>query len=136
MPDTESLPEVFWSVARRLRRSAAETLAPWDITPSQFRAMNALHHHGNLRPGALAEHLRIAARSATEVVDALEQRGLVTRSPDPTDRRATLVRLTSDGEQIAATVRAARAAEAEAFFAGLREHDRDELLRILRTLQG
>ena len=47
-----------------------------------------------MRPSALAEHLHIAARSATEVVDALEARGLVAREPDPDDRRATLVRPT------------------------------------------
>ena len=50
-----------------------------------------------MRPGALAEHLRIAPRSATEVVDDLQERGLVERAPDPADRRATLVRLTEAG---------------------------------------
>jgi hypothetical protein len=35
-----------------------------------------------------AHHLHIAARPATEVVDALESRGLVRRLPDPVDRRA------------------------------------------------
>ena len=37
-----------------------------------------------MRPSVLAERLRIAPRSATEVVDALEARGLVERGPDPT----------------------------------------------------
>ena len=42
-----------------------------------------------MRPSALADALRIAPRSATEVADALEERGWVRREPDPTDRRAT-----------------------------------------------
>jgi DNA-binding MarR family transcriptional regulator len=42
-----------------------------------------------MRLSELSEHLHIAPRSATEVVDALESRGLVRRRPDPDDRRAT-----------------------------------------------
>lgn len=134
--DEETLGEAFWGVARRLRRSNVEALAPWDITPSQFRAVTSLRHHGELRPGTLAEHLRIAPRSATEVVDGLEERGLVERAPDPGDRRATLVRLTAAGEELAAAVATARATEAESFFGALPARDRAELLRILRALRS
>ena len=130
----DGLAEAFWWVARRLRRSNAATLAPWDVTPSQFRALGSLRRHGEMRPGALAEHLRIAARSATEVVDALETRGFVERAPDPGDRRATLVRLTDAGSATVAAVHAARAVEAESFFGALSAQDQTELRRILGEL--
>ena len=132
----ESLAEAFRGVARQLRHQTQHTLAPWDVTPSQARALGVLTRHGSMRLGALSEHLRIAPRSATEVVDALEEAGLVERRPDPCDRRAILVALTSHGEEVAAKIRAARAAEAEGFFAGLDEADRTCLARILRTLQN
>ena len=61
----ESLAEAFWSVARQLREVSKEALAPWDITPSQLRALRVLRRHGQLRLSELSEHLRIAARSAT-----------------------------------------------------------------------
>ncbi|MET8348455.1 MULTISPECIES: MarR family winged helix-turn-helix transcriptional regulator [unclassified Micromonospora] len=134
--DDESLAETFWAVAGRLRRQARESLAPWDVTPSQSRALGVLARHGELRPGAIAEHLRIAPRSATEVIDDLQTRGLVERRPDPADRRATLVALTGEGNRVSAAIRAARRAEADRFFGHLDDADRDQLARILRTLLG
>jgi DNA-binding MarR family transcriptional regulator len=129
-----SVSDLFWAVARRLRHTSRETLAPWDVTPSQLRALGTLMRHGAVRPGALAKHLGIAPRSATEVVDALEQRGLVRRETDPDDRRATLVVVTDAGRELAAAVRKARAAETDRAFAGLPDADRAELERLLRRL--
>ncbi len=132
----EGLSEAFWAVARELRHRSREALAPWDITPSQSRAVGVLLRHEPMRLRDLAEHLRIAARSATEVVDDLEARGLVERRPDPHDRRATLARLTAPGRDLAAAIRGARATESESFFAGLSATDRADLARILRSLRG
>jgi DNA-binding MarR family transcriptional regulator len=133
-PDGESLTELFWAVARRLRHRTRETLAPWNVSPSQSRALGVLQRHGALRPGALAEQLRIAARSATELVDDLQERGLVERRPDPADRRATLVALTDAGTSAAEAIGSARREEGERFFRSLSPADRADLARILREL--
>jgi DNA-binding MarR family transcriptional regulator len=132
----ESLAEAFWAVARMLRGRNSEALAPWDVTPSQFRAVATLARHGRMRLSTLAEHLRIAPRSATEVVDDLQERGLAERAPDPGDRRATLVALTAKGVALAREVQATRLARSEDLFAGLDERDRADLGRILRTLRS
>jgi DNA-binding MarR family transcriptional regulator len=129
-----SASDLFWAVARRLRHASRETLAPWDVTPSQLRALGTMMRHGSMRPGGLAQHLGIAPRSATEVVDALQERGLVRRETDPDDRRATLVVVTDAGRELAAAVRKARAAESDRAFAGLPDADRAELERLLRQL--
>jgi DNA-binding MarR family transcriptional regulator len=135
-PEEVTLAEVFWSVARRLRHQSRRTVSPFGVTPGQARALGELARHGDLRPGTLSERLRITPRSGTEVVDDLEERGLVRRSPDPGDRRATLVALTPEGSRVAAELRAAQRAEAEAFFGALSPTDRDALRRILTTLRG
>jgi DNA-binding MarR family transcriptional regulator len=132
--EEESLSELFWLVARRMRRLGKDSGEAWEITPGQFRALGVLMRHGSMRLSALSEYLRIAPRSTTEVVDGLEDRGLVTREPDPTDRRATLVTLSAQGEQIGAKLREARQAEAERFFGSLSADDRAHLTRILRSL--
>jgi DNA-binding MarR family transcriptional regulator len=132
----ETLPEAFWTVARRLRETSREILAPWDITPSHLRALRALGHHGALHMSALSDRLRIAPRSVTEVVDALEDRGLVARRPDPADRRATLVELTKHGDEVLGAIRAARGLEAERAFDQLSAADREHLARILRQLRS
>ncbi len=50
----------------------------------------------------LSQVLRCTPRNVTDLVDALEAAGLVARGPHPTDRRATLVSLTDQGEAAAA----------------------------------
>lgn len=132
--DAETLADAFWGVARLLRGRNKETLAPWALTPSQFRAGGVLARHRELRLSALAEHLRIAPRSATEVVDDLEARGIAERHPDPADRRATLVSLTDKGMDLFREIRAARHAQSADLFAVLDERDRAELGRILATV--
>jgi DNA-binding MarR family transcriptional regulator len=130
----ESLSETFWSVARALRHQSKLTLTPWDITPSQGRALAVLARHGAIRLSDLAEHLRITPRSATEVVDDLQDRHLAERQADPHDRRATLVALTDAGTATAAAIRTARRAETDRVFGSLNDHDRAALARILRKL--
>ncbi len=135
-PSTEeSLADAFWSVARQLRETSQDTLAPWDITPAQYRALRVLRRHGEMRLSALSDRLHIAARSTTEVIDALEARDLVGRQPDPQDRRATLVDLTEHGTSVLDAIRAARGTESERAFDRLTPADRADLARILRQLR-
>ncbi|WP_433795461.1 MarR family winged helix-turn-helix transcriptional regulator [Actinoplanes sp. CA-252034] len=133
--EEENLLETFWAVTRRLRVQVRVALEPWHVSPSQSRALGVLSRHGEMRLSALADHLHIAPRSATEVVDDLEKRGLAVRKPDPSDRRATLVTLTDQGVTTMQAINEARAAEGERLFAGLDPADRADLTRILRQLR-
>ena len=132
----ESLADAFWAVARQLRETSQETLAPWDITPAHLRALRVLSRHGALRLSRLSDQLRIAPRSATEVADALESRGLIERQPDPGDRRATLVELTAHGRSVLDAIRAARGSEADRLFGQLSSADQADLARILGQLRN
>ena len=93
---TGELGELLMRVARAQRRRWREALAPWDLSPHQARALRVISEHDGVRLSDLAEALHIAPRSATEVADGLQQRGLVERTPDPGDRRAVLLRLTAN----------------------------------------
>src|SRR5688500_10354637 len=75
--DGDYLADLFWGVARQLRHGAKDTSEHWNVTPGQARALAVLTRHGLIRLSVLSEHLRIAPRSTTEVVDALEEAGLV-----------------------------------------------------------
>lgn len=151
--DAPDLGELFHAAFRGLRRTWAEQLAPWELTPHQWRAlMTLMRRHpdmpagvvasggagcaaGDVRLKDLAERLRIAPRSATEVVDQLEAKGLVRRDPDPTDRRATLIVATPAGRELFAGIQAERHDKSMEYFARLNEADRGELARILGQLR-
>lgn len=128
------LGELVMEVSRGLRRRFAAILEPWGITPHEARALRVVGHHEPTRLGVVAQHLRIAPRSVTDVADALEARGLVAREPDPSDRRATRVALTPEGRRILDELDAARRADSEDYFAVLSDRDRRALARILDRL--
>jgi DNA-binding MarR family transcriptional regulator len=131
----DAMTEAFWAVARQLRERSQETLAPWDITAAHLRALRALRRHGTMRLSELSDHLHIAPRSTTEVVDALEARDLVRRRADPGDRRATLVEVTERGTDVLAAIRDTRGTEAVRVFGRLSPSDRAELARLLALLR-
>jgi DNA-binding MarR family transcriptional regulator len=132
--DSATLSELLLHAARAQRRRWRELLEPWDLTPSQARALRVLEDGDGTRISDLAEALRIAPRSATEVADGLEARGLVERAADPADRRAVRLRTTPAGRAIRDEVAVARAADARAFFGRLATEDRTALARLLREL--
>ncbi len=133
-PPEPPLGELVMQVARGLRRRFAATLEPWGVTPHESRALRVIGEHGPTRLGVVAQHLRIAPRSVTDVVDSLETRGFVAREPDPGDRRATRVALTVQGREVLDELDSARRADHESYFADLSERDRAALTRILRRL--
>ncbi|MBY3553855.1 MarR family transcriptional regulator [Modestobacter lapidis] len=121
-------------VARTQRRRWREALAPWDLSPHQARALRVVCAGDGVRLSDLAEALRIAPRSATEVADGLQERGLVERAADPADRRAVVLRPTEAGRRIQRELADARTADSTELFDRLAPADRAELERILRLL--
>jgi DNA-binding MarR family transcriptional regulator len=125
------------ALARRVRRSYAEALAQWHVTPSQSRALRVLaSSREGMRPSVLAEELRIAPRSATEVADALVERGWVERAPDPTDRRATILTLTAAGFSLVARIDEVRREASERVLDVLPAAQRRTLHEILTVVVG
>jgi DNA-binding MarR family transcriptional regulator len=131
---TGELGELLMRVARSQRHRWRESLAPWDLSPHQARALRVVCERDGVRLSDLAGSLRIAPRSATEVADGLQARGLVERTPDPRDRRAVVLRPTAEGRRVRAEVGRARAAVDEALLARLSGDDRATLTRLLTAL--
>ena len=132
--DAGALSDLLMRAARTQRRRWRDVLAPWDLSPSQARALRVVCEQRDTRVSDLADALRIAPRSATEVADGLQQRGLVERTPDPRDRRAVLLRPTADGRRVRAEVDAARTDDSRELFGRLSVDDRAALARILGAL--
>lgn len=135
--DEPALDELLMRAARALRhrwKADLDADPALGLSPHESRALRVVGHHQPTRLGVVAEHLRIAARSATDVVDRLQERGLVERSPDPSDRRAMTVSLTRDGARVLALVDAARKDGAADFFGALSPAERHTLAALLRAL--
>lgn len=84
-------------------------LRPFDVTFARYEVLMLLHlsRRGSLPMRTIGSRLQVHQTSVTNAVDRLEEAGLVRRVPHPTDRRTTLVELTSDGTQLAERATAA-----------------------------
>lgn len=130
--DSPTIADSFMAVARRIRHTHMNALEPFGLNPSQSRALHVLASEGQpMRLRALADRLRIVARSATDIVDSLEAAALVIREPDPQDRRAVLVSLTDSGRTQLDAIDSARRAVATELFDTLDAEEREQLARIL-----
>lgn len=83
------------SVMRLARRLRSER-AGHDLTLTQMAALATLDRHGPLTPRELADHEKVQPPSMTRTIAALEQRGLIARTPHESDGRQHLVSLTAD----------------------------------------
>jgi DNA-binding MarR family transcriptional regulator len=97
------LREPFRSGTELLHRRFAERGHP-EIRPPHGNVMQYLDDAGT-RVSVLAERAQITKQSMAELVAHLERLGYVERVPDPSDRRAKLVRATPRGKQLYAIAR-------------------------------
>lgn len=90
--------------------------------------LNVGHATEPLRMSDIANRLVLSPGGATKVVDRLEDMGYLTRIPDPTDRRATLLQITEAGKEAMARNRAIVDEGLEAIWA---EHVSDEEAQLI-----
>lgn len=72
----DDLGDLVRRLSRTLRRMTRATAEPHGLNPHQLRALRTVVELDSARPSDVAERLRIAPRSATDVIDGLVTRGL------------------------------------------------------------
>jgi DNA-binding MarR family transcriptional regulator len=90
--------ELLLQLALMLNHDLTQSLARDGLTMSRARVLWELRTHGPSVQRTLADALGVTARTMTGLIDGLVASGLVTREPHPTDRRATLVTFTPQGD--------------------------------------
>ena len=121
-------------IVGRLMRTIRQHAAA-GLTPSQLSALVTVDERGPLRISALATQESLGAPAATRVVASLEEAGLVTRSSDPDDKRASLITLTKVGNETLKSLRKERATGLGAQLDALSESERRLLERALPVLE-
>jgi DNA-binding MarR family transcriptional regulator len=91
--------------ARRLRQEAGT-----DLSPSMTAALATIERHGPMTPSEVASRERIQRPTATRVLARLEEMGLIARTPDPQDRRSSLIAITPEASEMLAEQRTRKTA--------------------------
>ncbi len=132
--DEEDLGALFARITRRLIDAERPLLADLGLSMWGYIALSHLAHAPAETQLALAQAISYDKTRLIGLLDELEADGLITRTPDPADRRARIISLTAAGtKRQAAARRAIRKMEGDVL-AGLSAAERTRLRRTLARL--
>jgi DNA-binding MarR family transcriptional regulator len=116
--------------ARRLRQEAGGGLSP-----TLSAALASIERHGPLTPSELADRERVKRPTATRLIRALEESGLVTRTADISDLRSSLIAITPEGRELMRTLRTRKDLYLAQRLRTLSDSDRETLARAADLLE-
>ncbi|MDJ0949757.1 MAG: MarR family transcriptional regulator [Alphaproteobacteria bacterium] len=120
----------------RVFQSFAEAMGAFEISPGQLGVLVIISENPGLNQTRLARALGIDRSTMVAVLDGLEQRDLLARTPSPTDRRSHALLLTKAGERLLQDVRPVLEAHEDRIAASLSKDERAMLLSLLRRING
>lgn len=132
---TRDVVELIGGIVSRYHEEYEEAAAAYSLTGAQARVL-ALLAPGPSPMRRLAEQLKCEPSNVTGIVDRLESRGLVERSPSPEDRRVKLAAATPEGLRTAAELRDSLGDFAQAPLAALSQEERKVLRDLLQRMLG
>ena len=104
MPGTESASPLLIYMVKQVelavRARLDEIVRPAGLTALQYTALSVLERHTDMSSAQLARSSFVTAQSMADMITALEDRKLIERHRDRTDRRRLVVALTDDGRAL------------------------------------
>jgi DNA-binding MarR family transcriptional regulator len=107
-PRADSILTDFRATMTELKCVGSERLVREGISMTQLHILHMLDRHGGMPMNRLAEVLDVSVSNATGLVDRMEDRGLVSRTRVPEDRRVVLVQVSSAGRTMLGDAEALR----------------------------
>jgi DNA-binding MarR family transcriptional regulator len=129
-------PRTSYLVARldRLVRSQlADALVPFELSVPQYTLLSVLEHRPGLSNAQLARRSYITAQAMHQVVNGLEERGLIARQVSPEHGRIQLTQLTDEGLALLEACDEEVNRLEERIFGGLGEKGEDRLRELLQA---
>ncbi|MEH0843660.1 MarR family transcriptional regulator [Micromonospora sp. CPCC 205711] len=134
VPPAQLAPQLRDAITR-LNRRVRQARPVGDLTVTQLSALTSLRLAGALTPRELADVERVQPPTMTKIVAKLEERGLVQRTPHPTDRRQVILAATEGGRAVLDQFERVRDEWLASRLAALTEDERDTLRRAAEILQ-
>ena len=131
----DELARALREAIQRLNRRVRQTRPVGDLTYGQLSALTSLQLAGALTPRELADVERVQPPTMTKIVGKLEQRGLVARTPHPTDGRQVILAPTEQGRAMYAQFEKLRNEWLADQLTALSAEDRAVLVRAAEILQ-
>ena len=123
------------ATARLVRTAFDARLIPLDVNLTQASLLGYIAEFGATTQTQLADRLGIGRASIGSVIDQLESRRLVERTPNPADRRVWLVAITAEGTELATQISDVDALLRAELRRGIGREERQALAWVMTRLQ-
>ena len=115
-------------------RDFLERLEPYGLTPFHYLVLCCLWEEDGLSTSGIADKLKQLGATLTGVVDRMEQRNLVYRERDASDRRIVRIWLTEEGKQLMNVLPALGAQTIHKATQGISEEEQEIILKLLEQI--
>ncbi|MBD1914642.1 MULTISPECIES: MarR family transcriptional regulator [Cyanophyceae] len=121
-------------VSQLMYRDFLERLEPYGLTPFHYLVLCCLWEEDGLSTSGIADKLKQLGATLTGVVDRMEDRHLVYRERDPSDRRIIRIWLTDEGRKLMDVLPAVGAETIQRATAGVSEADQAAVMQLLEQI--
>ncbi|MBD2114853.1 MULTISPECIES: MarR family winged helix-turn-helix transcriptional regulator [Cyanophyceae] len=121
-------------VSQLMYRDFLERLEPYGLTPFHYLVLCCLWEEDGLSTSGIADKLKQLGATLTGVVDRMEDRHLVYRERDPSDRRIIRIWLTDEGRKLMDILPAIGAETIQRATAGVSEADQAAVTQLLEQI--
>lgn len=121
-------------LGRSLMRAELPLLEAHGVSMWAYAVLTALRDNEASSQASLADAIGADRTRIIAVLDDLQERNLINRQPDPSDRRSNLLSLTAAGRKTVAAAQKAIQDNERRILAGVSAADRDAFLRVLTHL--
>ena len=127
---------VIGDISRLIRRTFDKRAKAIGVTRPQWRVLTWLKRHEGINQSALAEMLELDAMTLCRMVDRLQDAQLIERRPDPADRRAWQLFLTTEGIALSNQLEPIGEQLLQEALTDMPDNDREQLLTLLELFRS
>lgn len=125
---------VLTRAAESLHAHTKADIESHGLTSTEFAILEALYHKGRMLLNEVQKKILVSSGGITFLIDKLEKRGLVQRTPCASDRRARYAELTEEGTKLMDRIFPTHAEVIRRACAGLSLADQRKAIELLKAL--
>lgn len=137
LTDEELSLKLFIVLTRALdavKKSIEKDIRSYGLNPTEFAVLELIYNKGEQPIQRIGEKVLIASSSITYVVDKLEKKNLLLRTPSPEDRRIIYASITDEGRKMMDEIFPVHSRQIQKILGGLDESEKEDVIMKLRKL--
>ncbi|GGB58827.1 MarR family transcriptional regulator [Lentibacillus populi] len=125
---------VLMKSAKSVEDRIKQDIKRYGVSTTEFTILEALYHKGNLTVQQICDAVLINSGSITYVIDKLQKKGLLKRSPSKSDRRVVHVQITDQGKQLMNRIFPKHQAVIEEVFKDVSPEEKQTVIDVLKKV--